>query len=68
MDGDVSQDLEKLFNGALVLKNEKNGFHIRWLVVNGGKQFLYWFNPKNEVVNVDSQNIILISQIVKIEV
>jgi hypothetical protein len=31
--------------GLLILKQERNGLHIRWVVVDEDLKFIYWVDP-----------------------
>jgi hypothetical protein len=33
-----------VFEGSLLLKQEPNGLHLRWVVVDEEENYLYWVN------------------------
>ncbi|KAK2958311.1 hypothetical protein BLNAU_6798 [Blattamonas nauphoetae] len=49
--------------GDLVLLNEPNGLHLRWLCLSSDETVLYWMNPKNDVLQVPESHQIQIDEI-----
>jgi hypothetical protein len=49
--------------GCLLLKQEPNGLHLRWIVLDQKSQYIYWLNPKKEVLVIDRESMIPLSQI-----
>ena len=52
--------------GCLLLKQETNGLHLRWLVLDQRSKFIYWLNPKKDVLTIDKESTINIEDIQQI--
>eukprot|EP00770_Monocercomonoides_exilis_P009409 MONOS_9364.1-p1 / transcript=MONOS_9364.1 / gene=MONOS_9364 / organism=Monocercomonoides_exilis_PA203 / gene_product=unspecified product / transcript_product=unspecified product / location=Mono_scaffold00384:17782-19344(-) / protein_length=428 / sequence_SO=supercontig / SO=protein_coding / is_pseudo=false len=55
--------VEKMHKGCLLLKQETNGLHLRWLVLDQDSKYIYWLNPKKDVMLIDHDNAIPLSSI-----
>lgn len=52
--------------GSLLLKQESNGLHLRWLVLDQESKYIYWLNPRKDVLIIDKDTSIDISTITQV--
>ncbi|KAA6396500.1 MAG: hypothetical protein EZS28_007971 [Streblomastix strix] len=60
------QCVSKLHRGSLLLKQESNGLHLRWLVLDQTNTYIYWLNPKKDVLLIEQENTIPLTRITKV--
>ncbi|KAK2957980.1 hypothetical protein BLNAU_7156 [Blattamonas nauphoetae] len=63
---DPDDALSLMHKGSLLLKQESNGLHLRWICLNKNNTFLYWLNPKRDVLKVERDSMIPIEAIDRI--
>ncbi|KAK2962779.1 hypothetical protein BLNAU_2214 [Blattamonas nauphoetae] len=59
----IQRSIDRLESGLLILKEEANGLHLRWIALNARQDHFFWVNPKKEVLTVDEENKIDIADI-----
>ncbi|KAK2948935.1 hypothetical protein BLNAU_16153 [Blattamonas nauphoetae] len=61
-----SDAMEKMHKGSLILKQESNGLHLRWLCLNSTATYLYWLNPKKDILKIEEDTMVQINSITRI--
>jgi hypothetical protein len=60
--------MEELLQGTLLLKQEVNGLHLRWVAIDKKKKFIFWLNPKKDVLIIEKVYSIRIDSIKKVTI
>ncbi|KAJ4459131.1 hypothetical protein PAPYR_4931 [Paratrimastix pyriformis] len=59
--------ISKMKKGSTLLKQESNGLHLRWFVLDESHKFFHWVNPKRDQLIITPENTIYISDITSIQ-